>query len=88
MANKLSPTTVRIADEPVVNMKLTRSHMENTEEELIGCWLITRPTHFSLQCDDILSYAQLWLQMYSLSRYLNHVLTMKDKGLFVYRRGI
>lgn len=39
-------------------------------------------------CDDILSYAALWLQMYSISWYFNHVLTMKDKELFVYTRGI
>lgn len=43
-------TAVRIADEPVVNIKLTSSHMETTEEELIGRrrkgWTC-RP-HFSL----------------------------------------
>lgn len=70
--------------------------MENTEVELIGRrrgWayrLITRSILFNpiLQCDDILSDAALWLQMYSLSWYLNHALPMKDKGLFVYKRGI
>ena len=69
--------------------------MENTEESIWRrgrtCRLTTRPTYFSpslIVSDDILSYAALQLQMYSLSWHLNHVLTMKDKGRFVYKRGI
>lgn len=70
--------------------------MENTEEELIWrrgetCRLTTRPTYFNpslIHSDDVQNYAALQLQMYSLSWHLNHVLTVKDKGCLVYKRGI
>lgn len=72
VANKWSPTTVRMADGPVVNMKLTGRHMENTGSYLGGlegkgvgaCRLVTKPISFSpalLRCDHILSYAALRL---------------------------
>lgn len=77
-----------IVDEPEANMKLTRSHMGNTEEELIGKRGWTCRWLSILQCDYIWIYSVLWLHMYSLSWYLNHVITKKNKGVFVNKRGI